>query len=242
MDDRDGIGRHDACPDCAEPFYKPVPYEIPPLSIDIGPKALCQALLDAAEEHGMARKACEMAWGDVEELFRAAFELLTPKQLERFWEDDRVEGLVGGCPEYEAIAEAVYGAFEEMRTRKTRTTKTTKTSTTKTKRRSKRRMTHEGSAGRSTNLRFNVFRSHDPPPVLPKLDQSRLFEPLLGRAHGVLPFLPEMLAVDDAVDRIVAKIGVDRLNEGMLLHSLERPVALQEVQDRFGEDAVRGTA
>jgi hypothetical protein len=113
VDDRGGIGRYGTCPDCAEPFYEPVPYEIPPLSIDTSPKALCQALLDAAEEHGMASEGIEMAWGDVEELFRAAFELLTPEQLDRFWEDDRVEGLVGDCPEDEAIAEAVYGPFDE---------------------------------------------------------------------------------------------------------------------------------
>jgi hypothetical protein len=113
VDDRDGIGRNDACPDCAEPFYKSVPYEIPPLSIGTSPKALCQALLNAAEEHGMASEGMEMAWGDVEDLFRAAFELLTPEQRDRFWEDDRVEGLVGDCPEYEAIAEAVYGPFED---------------------------------------------------------------------------------------------------------------------------------
>jgi hypothetical protein len=70
-------------------------------------------LLDAAEEHGMASEGMEMAWGDVEELFRAAFELLTPQQLDRFWKDDRVEELVGECPEYEAISEVVYGPFEE---------------------------------------------------------------------------------------------------------------------------------
>src|SRR5262249_28582690 len=40
VDDRDGIGRHDACPDCAESFYEPVPYEIPPLSQNISRKAL----------------------------------------------------------------------------------------------------------------------------------------------------------------------------------------------------------
>jgi hypothetical protein len=113
VDDRGGVGRNDACPGCAEPPYDPVPYEIPPLSVDTSPEALCQALLDAAEEHGMASEGIEMAWGDVEELFRAAFELLTPEQLERFWKDCRVEGLVGDCPEYEAIAEAVYGPFEE---------------------------------------------------------------------------------------------------------------------------------
>jgi hypothetical protein len=113
VDDRGGIGRHDACPGCAKPFYTPVPYEIPPLSIDTSPEGLCQALLDAAEEHGLASEGMETSWGDVEELFRAAFELLTPEQLDRFWEDDRVERLVGDCPEYEAIAEAVYGPFEE---------------------------------------------------------------------------------------------------------------------------------
>lgn len=113
VDDRDGVGSNDACPDCAEPFYKPVPYEIPPLSIDTSRKALCQALLDAAEEHGLANGDFEMAWGDVEELFRVAFDLLTREQLDQFCEDDRVEALVGDCPEYEAIAEAVYGPFEE---------------------------------------------------------------------------------------------------------------------------------
>lgn len=113
VDDRGGIGRQDACRGCAEPPYYPVPYEIPALSVEMSRGALCQALLDAAEEHGLASEGAEMAWGDVEELFWAAFHLLTPDQLERFWEYKRVSALVGDCPEYEAIAEAVYGPYDE---------------------------------------------------------------------------------------------------------------------------------
>ena len=116
VDDRGGIGRDDACPDCAEPLYRPVPYEIPPLTVDTSPEALREALLVAAEEHGLETEGAEVAWGDVEELFRAAFDLLTPEQRDRFWEDDRVEDLVGNCPEYEAIAEVVYGSLDEEET------------------------------------------------------------------------------------------------------------------------------
>jgi hypothetical protein len=76
-------------------------------------RVICEALLVAAEEHGLATEGAEMAWGDVEELFRAAFELLTSEQLDRFWKDDRVERLVGDCPEYSAIAEVVYGPVDE---------------------------------------------------------------------------------------------------------------------------------
>ncbi len=113
VDDRGGIGRHDACRGCADPSYRPVPYEIPPLTVDTRPEALCRALLDAAEEHGLATEGAEMAWGDVEEFFRAAFELLTPEQRDRFWKDDRVWRIVEYISEYDAIAEAVYGPFEE---------------------------------------------------------------------------------------------------------------------------------
>ncbi|MHB1558032.1 MAG: hypothetical protein ACYC61_11260 [Isosphaeraceae bacterium] len=113
VDDREGIGRQDACPSCAEPDYKPVPYDIAPLAFDTGPDALCQALLDAAEAHGLATEGAEMAWGDVEELFRAAFELLTDEQRDRFWEDERVWWLVGDCPEYDAIAEVIYGPSDD---------------------------------------------------------------------------------------------------------------------------------
>jgi hypothetical protein len=67
VDDRGGIGRRDACPECAEPLYWPVPYKIPPLSVDTSPRALREALLIAAEEHGLATEGAEMAWGDVEE-------------------------------------------------------------------------------------------------------------------------------------------------------------------------------
>jgi hypothetical protein len=111
--DRHGIGRHDACPDCAKPIYKPVPYEIPPITVDTTPGALCQALLDAAEEHGLATEGAEMAWGDVEDFFRAAFDLLTPEQRDSFWRDERVGRIVERTPEYDAVAEAVYGPFEE---------------------------------------------------------------------------------------------------------------------------------
>ena len=81
-----------------------------PLTPDASPKALCQALLEAAERHGLATEGTEVAWGDVEELFRAAFDLLTPKQRDHFWQDERVTDIVQVCPEYEAIAAAVYGA------------------------------------------------------------------------------------------------------------------------------------
>ena len=84
-----------------------------PLSRDASPEVLSQALLDAAEQHGLATEGADMAWGDVEEFFRAAFDLLTPEQRDRFWDDDRVLNIVQDGPEYEAIAAAVYGAQQE---------------------------------------------------------------------------------------------------------------------------------
>lgn len=80
-----------------------------PFPMDISPRELCQALLDAAERHGLATEGAEVAWGDVEELFRAAFDLLTPAQRDRFWEDERVADVVKDDPEYETIAAAIYG-------------------------------------------------------------------------------------------------------------------------------------
>ena len=43
--------------------------------------SLCEALLFVADEHGLATNGDEMAWGDVEELFWAAFGPLTPKSV-----------------------------------------------------------------------------------------------------------------------------------------------------------------
>ncbi len=53
VNDRGGIGRDDACPDCAETLYRPIPYDVPLLSVGTSRKALCQSLLEAAEEHGL---------------------------------------------------------------------------------------------------------------------------------------------------------------------------------------------
>ena len=101
-------------------------------------------------------------------------------------------------------------------------------------------MTRKSTAGHATNSRFNALGSQEPPSVRPELDQSRRLELLLSRAYGVLPFLAEMLAVDDAIDRVIAKVGMDGLNQGMLFHGSQWPVPLQEIQNRLAENGVSG--
>jgi hypothetical protein len=112
LNDRGGIGRSDACPYCTGSLYWPVPYVISPPSVGTTPESLCQALLDAVEEHGLASEGYETIWGDLEDFFRAAFGLLTRSQRERFWNDQRVAWLLDQV-EFEAIAEAVYGLSGE---------------------------------------------------------------------------------------------------------------------------------
>jgi hypothetical protein len=73
---------------------------------------LCEQLLACAEGHGEA-EGSEMWIGDLEDFLRAAFDLLTPEQLARFWADPRVKGTVGVIVEYQELAEEIYGTTEE---------------------------------------------------------------------------------------------------------------------------------
>jgi hypothetical protein len=50
--------------------------------------------------------------GDLEDFLRAAFALLTPEQLGRFWDDPRVQGTVSIIVEYRGLAAEVYGPEE----------------------------------------------------------------------------------------------------------------------------------
>jgi hypothetical protein len=68
-----------------------------------------------------------------------------------------------------------------------------------------------------------------------------LLQFLLSRSRGVLPLLPESFAIDDAINRIVTQIWMDRLNQRMKLDGAEGPVALQQVDDRLREDCVTRT-
>jgi hypothetical protein len=68
-----------------------------------------------------------------------------------------------------------------------------------------------------------------------------LLQFLLSRSRGMLPLLPESFTVDDAINRIVTKIWMDRLNQRMKLDGAEGPVALQQVDDRLREDCVTRT-
>jgi hypothetical protein len=73
---------------------------------------LCEQLLACAEEHGEA-EGSEMWIGDLEDFLRAAFDLLTEGQRERFWDDPRVAGTVQVILEYQELAEEIYGTTEE---------------------------------------------------------------------------------------------------------------------------------
>lgn len=70
-----------------------------------------------------------------------------------------------------------------------------------------------------------------PPFILAKLDQSHRIEALPGSVRGTLLFLAEMVAIDDAIDQLIAKVGVDCLNQGMLFN-----------HDTIGGDVARLTS
>jgi hypothetical protein len=72
----------------------------------------CEQLLSCAEGHGQA-EGSETWIGDLEDFLRAAFDLLTPEQLARFWDDPRVKGTVAVIVEYRGLAEEIYGSTEE---------------------------------------------------------------------------------------------------------------------------------
>jgi len=59
------------------------------------PQEELQALLDAAERHGDA-EGTEAQLGDVEGLLRAAFELLSPEQQQRFLASEEAVALFDG--------------------------------------------------------------------------------------------------------------------------------------------------
>jgi hypothetical protein len=68
---------------------------------------LCEGLLSCAGQHGDAESS-EAQIGDIEDFFRAAYDLLTPEQRGRFWDDPRVAGTVREIPEYVGLAAEVY--------------------------------------------------------------------------------------------------------------------------------------
>jgi hypothetical protein len=68
---------------------------------------LCEDLLNCAEQHGEA-EGSEVQVGDLEDFFRAAFDLIAPEELGRFWDDLRVAGTVQEIPEYEELAAEVH--------------------------------------------------------------------------------------------------------------------------------------
>ena len=72
----------------------------------------CEQLLSCAEGHGEA-EGSETWIGDLEDFLRATFDLLTPEQLARFWDDPRVRGTVQVILEYQELAEEIYGTTEE---------------------------------------------------------------------------------------------------------------------------------
>ena len=71
----------------------------------------CEQLLACAEGHGEA-EGYEMWIGDLEDFLRAAFDLLTPEQLARFWDDPRVKGTVSIIVEYRGLAAEIYDPAE----------------------------------------------------------------------------------------------------------------------------------
>ena len=71
----------------------------------------CEQLLSCAEGHGQA-EGYEMWIGDLEDFLRAAFDLLTPEQFARFWDDPRVKGTVGVIVEYRELAMEIYDPEE----------------------------------------------------------------------------------------------------------------------------------
>ena len=73
----------------------------------------CHCLLSCAEQHGEA-EGSEVQLGDIEDFFRTAFDLLTPEQFGRFWDNPRVVGNVREIPEYEELAGEVYAHCDSV--------------------------------------------------------------------------------------------------------------------------------
>jgi hypothetical protein len=70
---------------------------------------ICEELLAAAEKHGAANGDFEYQIGDIENLFRTAFSLLTEEQCSAFWNDPDVSAIVYDVPEYRALSVEIYG-------------------------------------------------------------------------------------------------------------------------------------
>jgi hypothetical protein len=75
----------------------------------------CESLLSCAQEHGTA-EGYEMWIGDLEDFFRAAFELLTDEQRDRFWDTPAVARTVQDILGYQELAAEIYG-IEDQRMR-----------------------------------------------------------------------------------------------------------------------------
>jgi hypothetical protein len=58
----------------------------------------------------------------------------------------------------------------------------------------------------------------------------------------MFPFLSEVLAVNYAVNRVVAEIRMDCLHEAMQHFGVEGPMASQEVGDRASEHSMHWSA
>ena len=71
-----------------------------------------------------------------------------------------------------------------------------------------------------------------------KLDLAVAFQRLLSIAHVVLPFLTEVYAIDYPVDGIVAKVGLQQLNQRMKFLGSEWPLRKQK-PDGVRKDSVR---
>lgn len=71
---------------------------------------LAQRFIDAAHAHG-DEEGSEAEAGDLGDLFRAAFRLLTPQQLAAFFTDDDVIALLE-VPEYGSMLDGLTGNAE----------------------------------------------------------------------------------------------------------------------------------
>jgi hypothetical protein len=67
------------------------------------------------------------------------------------------------------------------------------------------------------------------PSVFSDLNQATFFEMSLGGSNHVLPPFSEVLPVDDAVNSIVAEVGVEGLNLWVQLACRERTAGIQQV-------------
>ena len=99
-----------------------------------------------------------------------------------------------------------------------------------------------GRDGLGKCLQGSIGRSGQPPHIVGPFDQSTLLELLLGGADGVFPFLAEVLAVDNAVDAIIAKVRVERTDIFVEDRGAQRPVPCEQEQDSAGKDGVHGPA